>query len=101
MTTSVAPIKTSVCEVCSWEFDLPASTGPGRKPTICESCRTFYLNPPPPIDNEHCRTCMTSIVQVERPKGLPGRTATFCRSCFQIHKKVYMQEAKRKERAGE
>ena len=90
--------RSATCEGCDQPFTYEYKSG--RKPSLCPICYQRLLDPPPPVDDAHCRICQTEITQVQRPegKGNAGRAATFCRNCFKLHRNVQSAESKRKSR---
>lgn len=87
--------RTVICQHCNNEFTQWMS----RPAPLCPDCRELFLNPPQQKDEGHCRVCQCELAE-QRPDGRPGRQATFCSPCYDQHRKVASQEAKRKARAA-
>ena len=96
MTTAALP----VCRVCQQDFTPDDPTRRGPKPNLCAACTDRYRNPPEQQTLGLCRMCQEPAFTGETGKRLPWQASTFCSDCFVIYRKVYLQGAKRKERAA-
>lgn len=95
MTTTL----TLTCRICGLGFAPEDSSRRGPKPTICPDCTARYRNPPEQETEGHCRMCQTHLALIQET-DYPGDTLGFCPSCYQLHRKVYLRDAKQMQRTG-
>ena len=87
------------CKACGFEF-TPAENRRGPKPTICSACLDRFRNLPEQESPGLCRICRAPAREAKENEKRKYQADTFCPECFAIYRKVYLRDAKRKERAG-